>query len=146
MKRLDGQSAATLLAGLVHRGLPDRAKGATAPVARFVPLLDIAALDEWFSRSNQHAVTLFLHDPGCPISAHAYRQMARVDAEIPLVDVRSGRLMTEAIKTRTGVRHESPQVLVLHRGRAVWSASHYGIKTVAVEEARRHVESNEPGT
>jgi bacillithiol system protein YtxJ len=36
---------------------------------------------------------------------------------------------------RTGVRHESPQVLLLRGGRAAWSASHAAVTAEAVERA-----------
>jgi bacillithiol system protein YtxJ len=44
--------------------------------------------------------------------------------------------MTTCLEARTGVVHESPQVVVLSNGQAVWSASHYAIKAESVEAAR----------
>ena len=101
----------------------------------FTPVRDVAALDPLFARSQDRPVTLFLHDKGCPISAAAYRQMTRLGGEIPLIDVRRAKDVSRAVEARTGVRHESPQVIVLHHGRAIWSASHYAVTAQAVASA-----------
>ncbi len=102
---------------------------------RFVPIPDLVALDEWWSRSEEQPVVLFLHDPGCPISARAYRQTAQLDGTVPLIDVRHGQQLSQSIEARTGIRHESPQVIVLRQGQARWSASHYRVTTQAVTAA-----------
>jgi bacillithiol system protein YtxJ len=120
-------------------GWPSAARSGSGP-ATFIPVPDMAALDEWFARSAAHAVVLFLHDPGCPVSAAAYRQMRQVEGEIPLIDVRFARQISCSVEARTGVRHESPQVIVLRRGHAAWSASHYAITAAAVEQALRSTE------
>lgn len=105
--------------------------------ARVHPIADTAALAPLFTASCVAPAVLFLHDPGCPISRAAHRQMMRLDHDIPLIDVRRAHGLSRDVETRTGVRHESPQVLVLRQGRAVWSASHYGITTRAVADALR---------
>ena len=63
--------------------------------------------------------------------------MGRVGAEVALVDVRRRHRLGQAIAARSGVRHESPQVLVLRGGVAVWAADHRDITTEAVAEAVR---------
>ena len=104
---------------------------------RFVPVAEVTALENLFARSSDAPVVLFLHDGGCPISARAYREMTRLGGEVPLIDVRRGKTLSQAIEDRTGVRHESPQVIVLRDGRAAWSASHYAITADDVEDAVR---------
>ncbi len=104
---------------------------------RFVPVAKVTALEGLFARSSDAPVVLFLHDGGCPISARAYREMVQLGGEVPLIDVRRSKTLSRAIEDRTGVRHESPQVIVLRDGRAVWSASHATITTDAVEDAVR---------
>lgn len=80
-------------------------------------------------------VLLFLHDRGCLISRIAHRQMLQLGGDIPLVDVQRVKDISRAIEARTGVRHESPQVIVLRHGQAAWSASHYAITAEAVARA-----------
>lgn len=104
---------------------------------RYETIETIADLDRLFERSTHGVVILFNHDPWCPISARAFREMARVEHDAAIVDVSRARDVTAAIAERTGVRHESPQVLVLHGGRETWNASHFAITAAAVEEAAR---------
>ena len=105
----------------------------TLTETRFVPVADLPALDDLLPRAG--VVTLFLHDPGCGISRRAHAEMTRLGGEVALVDVRWGRDLSRAIAARTGVRHESPQVIVLRDGRAVWDASHWEITAGAVARA-----------
>jgi bacillithiol system protein YtxJ len=51
------------------------------------------------------------------------------------VDVRRDRAVSRAIEAQTGVRHESPQAIVLRHGKAVWDASHFAITAEAVTGA-----------
>ncbi len=44
-----------------------------------------------------------------------------------LVDVLAQRPLSQAIAARLGIRHESPQAIVLRQGKAVWDASHFAI-------------------
>ena len=103
--------------------------------ANFTPVKSIAALDRLEAHSDQTPVVLFKHDTTCHISAAAYREMSQLGEEIALVDVGQHDDVAQAIESRTGIKHESPQVLVLIRGQAVWSASHYDITGEAVSEA-----------
>jgi len=114
---------------------------ASRPAAEFVEIEDAGALAELFARSEDAPVVLFKHSTTCPISSRANRQMSRLDRavspEIALVVVQSARAVSQGVAERTGVRHESPQVIVLRHGKAVWTASHYDITAEAVEGAVR---------
>ncbi|MGD9892771.1 MAG: monothiol bacilliredoxin BrxC family protein [Dehalococcoidia bacterium] len=101
----------------------------------FDPVPDLTALDHEFARSADGAVLLFLHDPYCPISDAAYGELTQLGQRVALIDVAVGRDLSRAVEQRTGVHHESPQVLVLHDGRAIWSASHGYIRTATVAAA-----------
>jgi bacillithiol system protein YtxJ len=101
----------------------------------FRNLTEMAELDDWFERSRERDVVLFLHDYWCPISSRAYDEMSLVEGDIALVDVAEGRELTRSIETRTGVKHESPQVLILRGAKARWAASHGSITHEAVGEA-----------
>ena len=109
------------------------------PGREFTQLTEAEALDGLLARSHAAPVLLFLHDDFCPISGAAHAEMC----ELPdpdkgatlLVDVHCDRAISRAIEARTGVRHESPQVIVLRHGRAVWDASHFDITAQAVKQA-----------
>lgn len=107
---------------------------------RFVDVMDARALDELVTRSQQEPVVLFKHSNSCPISANAHREMERFgEADVNIVVVQRARELSREIERRTGVRHESPQALVMRGGNVVWSAAHYDITEEAVRQA---VEAN----
>ena len=104
----------------------------------FLPMPDVATLERLFAASREAPVLLFNHDHGCGGSRRAYGEMLTVSGEhggIGLIDVRVAREVTAEVARRTGVRHESPQVLLLHDGRAAWSAAHGAVRAEAVERA-----------
>ena len=51
--------------------------------------------------------------------------------------MRRHHALGQAVAARTGVRHESPQGLLLVGGEAVWSASHGDVTAEAVSDALR---------
>jgi bacillithiol system protein YtxJ len=102
---------------------------------QFTPVADDAKLEELFERSKQEPVLIFKHSNTCPISAAAYRQMGQLKCEVPILVVQKNRELSRAVEARTGVRHESPQALVIRDGRAVWSATHFDVTAEAVERA-----------
>jgi bacillithiol system protein YtxJ len=106
----------------------------------FSPVSDAAALEELFARSHTEPVLLFKHSNACPISARAYREMAGVTTPVSIVVVQQSRNVSREVEQRTGVRHETPQALVLRNGRAVWNASHFDITADVVEQAVRNAE------
>jgi bacillithiol system protein YtxJ len=105
--------------------------------ARFVPIDDANALDDLVERSVDGPVLLMSYDPYCPINRVARAELSCVDAEVYVVDVDAHHELGRLIERRTGVRHESPQLIVLKGGRATWSASHFAITAEAVEGALR---------
>ena len=102
---------------------------------QFLTVGDAGQLEQLFARSHREPVLLFKHSTTCPISAAAYEQMRGVKREVALVVVQKARDLSREIETRTGVRHESPQALILRDGAAVWSASHWNITADAVARA-----------
>ncbi len=100
-------------------------------------IISTESLDELLSRSKEQPVVIFKHSTTCPISAAAYQEMAQFDGEVALVEVQGARELSREIERTTGTRHESPQVIVLDNGKAVWNASHWKVKADAVAEAVR---------
>ena len=110
----------------------------------FQTIANVDELDALFERSriDGETIVLFNHDPWCPISARAYTEMrsAELDANVALIDVSRLKVVTRALTERTGVRHESPQVIVLRDGAPAWDASHFGITRDAVRRVVATVE------
>ena len=108
----------------------------TLPAA-FVPLADDAALQTAFSAP---LALVFKHSTSCSLSAMAYDEvrtyLARPDAEpVWLLDLLAHRPISNAVETRSGVRHESPQLFVLVHGSVAWHASHRRVTAAAIADA-----------
>lgn len=86
-------------------------------------------------RERPGPTLLYLHDPWCPISARVYRQLEKLDHVVYIVDVDANPDLAPAVEAMTGIRHESPQAIVLRDGAPVWSASHFAITADAVRRA-----------
>jgi len=54
---------------------------------------------------------------------------------VNLLEVQTARELSREVAEITGVQHETPQVIVLSDGKAVWNASHYDVNASAVSEA-----------
>src|SRR5690348_5798834 len=100
----------------------------------FLRIQDQQSLDRLFAESKQRPVLLFKHSNSCPISSRAYREMEKLD-DVNLLEVQTTRELSREVAAITGVRHETPQVIVLKEGKAVWNASHFEVNANPVSEA-----------
>lgn len=88
-------------------------------------------------------VVIFKHSPTCVTSLSAHREIMRFQKERPeipvyLISVRRHRNVAQYAAERLGVEHESPQVLVLGRGRLLASASHDEVTCQFLSESLRN--------
>lgn len=102
---------------------------------KFFRIDDRAALENLLTDSKQKPVIVFKHSNACSISSRAYREMEKVDAQVNILEVQSAREISRELANLTGVRHETPQVIVLRDGKAVWNASHFDVQAAAVVKA-----------
>jgi bacillithiol system protein YtxJ len=92
-------------------------------------------LDKLITDSRTKPVVIFKHSNACGISASAYREMEKLEGQVNLLEVQSARDVSRELADLTGIRHETPQVIVLKDGKAVWNASHFDVKAGAVRQA-----------
>jgi bacillithiol system protein YtxJ len=104
----------------------------------------IDELDELLDESGP--LLLFKHSYSCGISAEALDELldhlnsARPqEARYAMVTVQTHRDLSNAVASRLGVRHETPQALLVYGGRVVWSASHFRVTAHAVGAALKAV-------
>jgi monothiol bacilliredoxin len=102
----------------------------------------ITALDELLEQAKERPVWVFKHSLTCGTSSAAWAEFRRFAAGQPedgavyaLIEVQSARAVSRAFAERTGVRHQSPQALLLRDARVAWSASHYQISVRALKQA-----------
>ena len=101
--------------------------------ARFNEIHDAQELEALFEKSNEQPVVLFKHSITCPISSGVYQEISKADADINLIVVQTARNVSTAIAEKTGIRHESPQAIVLKNQEVVYHASHYDVTAQEVE-------------
>lgn len=106
---------------------------------KFFKIDNKETLDKLITDSRTTPIVIFKHSTSCGISSAAYREMEKLEAPVNLLEVQSARDVSREVADRTGIRHETPQVIVLKDGKAVWDASHFDVKAGAVREA---LESN----
>lgn len=96
-------------------------------MANFKNLDSIDGLDALFEKSNDAPVVLFKHSLTCPISHGVYAEVEQFGGDVNLVVVQHSRDISNEIAARTGIRHESPQAIVIRNGKPVYNASHYDV-------------------
>lgn len=101
--------------------------------ANFIKVNTREELDGLFAKSSEQPVFLFKHSLTCPISSGVYQIVSGIDADVYLVVVQNARDVSNEIAAKTGVRHESPQAVVIKDGKAVYHASHYDVTVQEVE-------------
>lgn len=100
--------------------------------AKFIKLDSIEKLEDLWRSSHSQPALIFKHSSSCSISAGVFRMVSDLPAEIHLVVVQDHRHISNAIAAKTGLRHESPQAIVLAGGDVVHNASHYDIDVDAI--------------
>lgn len=101
---------------------------------KFFRIDDRATLDNLVSDSERRAVIIFKYSNACPISARAYRELQQIEG-VNLLVIQAAPDVSREVETLTGVRHESPQVILLRDGKAVWDASHFDVNAASVSQA-----------
>lgn len=85
--------------------------------------------------SEKRSVLFFKHSNTCGISGRAFREFQNYleSAESGraahfLITVQTAREVSRELANLTGIQHESPQVILVRNGKAVWSESHLALK------------------
>ena len=81
------------------------------------------------SKSYLKPVILFKHSTRCPVSFTAKKSFEfgwknELDCEVYLLDLISYRTISSKIEQLLGVQHESPQLIVVSKGKSIFNASH----------------------
>ena len=102
-------------------------------------LTDIAQLAEVTAISNEKPVVSFKHSTRCSISRMALKQFEREydlndSVAAYFLDLIAHRDISNEIASRFNVYHESPQLILIRDGKAVYDVSHSDIDAVALKE------------
>ena len=96
-------------------------------------LSDLNMLEAAITESQDRPVLLFKHSRTCGISCealdelHSHLERGSTNAAYKVIVVQSHRGVSDGVSQRLGIRHETPQAILLRDGAAVWNASHFRI-------------------
>lgn len=103
-------------------------------MASYTRLQSVEDIEPLFAADRGLPVILFKHSLTCPISTAAFREYERYlgsvapdTVEYTLIEIQNARDVSQAVTDRSGVKHESPQALLVRNGEVVWHASHWDI-------------------
>ncbi|MGQ0722063.1 MAG: bacillithiol system redox-active protein YtxJ [Candidatus Eiseniibacteriota bacterium] len=110
-------------------------------MASSVLVSSLLELDRALDESAHQPVWVFKHSLICSVSVWVRKAWdefveGRSDGALyAVIEIQNAREVSDELARRTGVKHESPQVLLLKDGKAVWSASHWDISRESLEAA-----------
>ena len=93
---------------------------------------------EALHHSEQEPVVIYKHSAACGISARARRLMQELtrtdDPPVYEVIVQHARPLSNKIESELGVRHETPQVIILQNRKSIYDTSHSRIRPEHIRE------------
>ena len=107
----------------------------------WIPLTAISQLDEIVENSNNKTIVIFKHSTRCSISRFALKQFENEynledKVDLYFLDLLNYREVSNEIANRFQVVHQSPQLLIIKNGVAVYDASHSEIQAEVLEKYR----------
>ncbi|MFV8391933.1 bacillithiol system redox-active protein YtxJ [Flavobacterium sp. LB2P6] len=98
-------------------------------------LTDLGQLSEIILISNEKPVAIFKHSTRCSVSRMALKQFENefdnADKVTPyFLDLIAHRNISNAIADQFGVTHQSPQLILIKDGKAIYNVSHSDIDAV----------------
>jgi bacillithiol system protein YtxJ len=102
-------------------------------------LTEINQLDDLLENSVNQKVIIFKHSTRCSISVMVKDRLERnwskdlENQEIYYLDLLNYRDVSNAIADKTGVEHQSPQVVIIENGICIFSANHNFISADAIK-------------
>jgi bacillithiol system protein YtxJ len=101
-------------------------------------LTDLEQLDEIITLSKDKPVAIFKHSTRCSVSRMALKQFES-EFDFPdkvsayFLDLIAYRDVSNEIMNRFGVQHQSPQLILIKDGKAIYSATHSDIDATALK-------------
>ena len=100
----------------------------------------IKTIEAWrglLEKSGEQPFLLFKISMTCSSSLTAKKELEALETELPIyvVFVQMDREVSNVIESDLGVKHESPQLLILKDGKGIWQATHYHIKKSVISDA-----------
>lgn len=103
-----------------------------------VELLTVDDLDRFLSGAGDDPILIYKHSVSCGTSGMAFEEIQDlmagppIGATVAVIIVQAARDVSNEVASRFGIRHETPQVLLIQDNRVVWHASHFRVTAEAV--------------
>ena len=101
-------------------------------------LISMDQLSELKKKSTEKPQLIFKHSTRCSISSMALSRFERSEAasnvDFYLLDLLSFRNISNEIADQFNVHHQSPQILLIHKGECIFDESHNAIAMDEVAE------------
>lgn len=114
-------------------------KDTPSPSMEWNDLTELKQLDAIASESAQTPVIIFKHSTRCPVSRMALNtfereyDIAEGEAKPYFLDLLQHRDISNEIASRFKVEHQSPQLILIKEGKAMYDASHDSIDAATVK-------------
>ncbi len=104
-------------------------------------LTSLSQLDDILATSSERPQVIFKHSTRCHISRAVKSNFVNEwsggpdDIDVFYLDLLEHRDVSNAIMNKLNVRHESPQIILIKNGKAVYHDSHNAIEAGALRDA-----------
>lgn len=100
-------------------------------------LTDLGQLNEILEISNEKPVVIFKHSTRCSVSRMALRHFENefdLDGKVTpyFLDLLNHRAISNEIASKFEVEHQSPQLLLISKGKCIYDASHNAIEVESI--------------
>ena len=115
-----------------------RRSGDEAPPASAIR--EITGEAELLEALPRGPAVIYKHSDRCPmcfLSNKEIEKFSRGRPEVPVlkIDVVGSRRLSDLVAERFGIRHESPQAILVQDGQVTWDASHLAVTAKRLEAA-----------
>ncbi|MEO9021313.1 MAG: bacillithiol system redox-active protein YtxJ [Ginsengibacter sp.] len=105
---------------------------------KWIPLLNESQLDKIVADSNNTPQVIFKHSTRCSTSSMVKNRLDKNEApdgiNFYLLDLIKYRNISNKIAENFGIRHQSPQALIINNGKCVYNEDHSGITFEELKE------------
>lgn len=105
----------------------------------WIELVDLHQLDDVVTSSFEKIVVLFKHSTRCGVSNMVLKSFksgydySKERVELYYLDLLAHRDISNEVAVRFQIEHQSPQMIILKNGKAIYSASHQSIDVAIIE-------------
>jgi len=104
---------------------------------KWIELNSLSDLETVLTASHENPVAIFKHSTRCSVSFMAKKTVERfwdLDIDAYYLDLIAHRDVSNAIAQKLSIEHQSPQMILIKEGKAIYNASHSSIDVDSMAE------------